>query len=93
MKGVVKNLSKKLFTKEYKNIIINKKYNPLKVNFKLIYEREGLCVRKTKDILLKEVIEEPKFIERVIFRLFRKTFTKVYKEGVRRGFNWNNYVH
>ena len=45
-----------------------------------------------RDVVLNEVIEEPKFIERVIFRLFRKTFIKVYKEGVRRGFNWNNYV-
>ena len=48
MKDVAKNLSKKLFTKEDKNIIINEKYNPLKVNYRLIYEREGLCVNNNQ---------------------------------------------
>lgn len=69
-----KNPDKKLFTKEEKNIIINEKYNPLKVNFKLIYESEGLCVKgeildvvkklstkyNKKEVLLLEMIEKSK---------------------------------
>ena len=77
MKDVAKKLSKKLFTREDKNIIINEKYNPLKVNFKLIYEREGLCVNKTKDVLLNEITKELNLKEIIILKIFKKTFYKV----------------
>lgn len=74
MKNVEKNLTKNVFTKKEKNNIINEKYNPLKVNFKLIYEREGLCVKgeildvvkklstkyNKKEVLLLEMIEKSK---------------------------------
>lgn len=75
-----------VFTKKEKNIIISKDYNPLKVNYELIYERDGLFMNETKDILLNEITEELNFIERIFFK---NKFIKVYKKGVRKGFNWS----
>lgn len=74
MEDVEKNLTKNIFTKKEKNIIINRNYNPLKVNCKLIYEREGLYVKgeildvvkklsgkyNKKEVLLLEMIEKSK---------------------------------
>lgn len=78
----------KVFTKEIKNNIINEKYNPLSVDDK-IYEREGLFMRETKDIVLDEIMEELNFVERIFFK---NKFIKVYKKGVRKGFNWSNNI-
>lgn len=75
---VSKYTTKKIFTKEAKNTIINKKYNPLKVNYKLIYEREGLYVKKTKDVLLKEINKELNWKEKIVIKIFKKTFCKVH---------------
>lgn len=64
----------KLFTKNEKTIIISKDYNPLKVNYKIIYERDELFMRgkvlnvvkksskkyNKKEILLLEMIEKCK---------------------------------
>ena len=47
----------KIFTKEIKNNIINQKYNPLNKD-ESFYEREGLFMRGTKDIVLDEVVKE-----------------------------------
>lgn len=44
--------NEKVFTKEMKNNIINEKYNPLN------YEREGLFMKGTEDIVLDEVVKE-----------------------------------
>lgn len=41
--------------------------------------------------ILKEVMEECKWFERIIIRLFNKTFTSIYKLGVKKGFKWGNY--
>lgn len=93
MENVVLDVVKenvKVFTKEEKNNIISENYNPLKVNFKLICEREGLYMKRTRNILLEEVIEEPNFLEKIFFRFFKTSFINVYKAGVRTGFNWNN---
>ena len=45
-----------------------------------------------KDVVVNEVIKELNWKERIVVRLFRKTFSKIYKEGIRRGFNWGNIV-
>ena len=75
--------NKKLFIKEKKNNIISDKYNPLN------YEREGLFMKGTKDVVLDEIMEELNFIERIFFK---NKFIKVYKKGVRKGFNWSNNI-
>lgn len=77
-----------LFTKDEKNNIINQKYNLLNKD-DMFYEREGLFMRETKDVVLDEVEEELNFIERIFFR---KKFIKVYKKGIRKGFNWSNSI-
>lgn len=72
----MKIVEKKVFTKEIKNNIISKKYNPLNKD-EGFYEREGLFMKETKDVVLDEVLEELNFIERVFFK---KKFIKVYNK-------------
>ena len=45
----------KIFTKEIKNNIINQKYNPLNKD-ESFYERDGLFMKETKDVLLNEAV-------------------------------------
>jgi hypothetical protein len=71
----------KTFTKNDGKGIIYNKYNLLNKNY--FYEREGLYMRKTEDIVLKRL----NIVERVFFK---KKFIEIYKEGVKAGFNWNN---
>lgn len=42
--------------------------------------------------VLKEVIKELEWKERIVVMMFKKIFINVYKKGVKEGFNWNN-VH
>ena len=80
MKFVEENYEK-MFTKNRRKDIIYNKYNLLNKNY--FYEREGLYMRKTEDIVLKRL----NIVERVFFK---KKFIEIYKEGVKAGFNWNN---
>ena len=75
----MKIVEENLFTKSQTNNIINKKYNPLKVDDE-IYEREGLFMRGTKDVVLDEVTKGLNWKERAIVRIFSRTFIKVYNE-------------
>lgn len=40
-----------------------------------------------KDVVENEVIKELNFVERIIVKIFTKTFIKVYKIGITYGFN------
>lgn len=71
----------KTFTKNDGKGIIYNKYNLLNKNY--FYEREGLLMKETEDIMLKRL----NIVERVFFK---KKFIEIYKEGVKAGFNWNN---
>lgn len=71
----------KTFTKNDGKGIIYNKYNLLNKNY--FYEREGLLMKETEDIVLKRL----NIVERVFFK---KKFIEIYKEGVKAGFNWNN---
>ena len=53
------------------------------------YEREGLYVKLMNNELLIEVTNELNFIEKIFFK---RKFIEIYKNGVRKGFNWNNNV-
>ena len=59
------------------------------MNYKSIYEREGLYVKLMNNELLIEVTNELNFIEKIFFK---RKFIEIYKNGVRKGFNWNNNV-
>lgn len=48
---------RKVFTKKESNNIIKKDYDPLKVNYK-IYEREGLFMKGTKNVVLDVEMKE-----------------------------------
>lgn len=72
-----------VFTKNDGKDIIYNKYNLLNKN-NSFYEREGLLMRKTEDIVLKKL----NIIERIFFK---EKFVEIYKTGVKAGFNWNNH--
>lgn len=40
-----------------------------------------------KDVVKDEVLKELNFVEKIIVKLFTKTFIKVYKIGITYGFN------
>jgi len=76
---------RKVFTKKRGNSKINKNCNPLKVNYRLIYKRrDGLYMEKET---LKEIKVILNFKEKIFACLLRKTFIKVYKKGIEKGFN------
>lgn len=43
---------------------------------------------KQKDVVEKEIRQELNWREKIIAYIFKKTCIKIYKEGVRKGFNW-----
>lgn len=78
---------KKVFTKTKKKDIISKNYTPLKVNYRIIYKRrDRLC--KMENLVLKEIKRDLyDWREKILVHMFPKTFTKVYKKGIEKGFN------
>lgn len=83
---IVEKYQRKVFTKNNRKDIIYNKYNLLNKN-NSFYEREGLSMKKTEDIVLKEITKELNFVERIFLR---RKFIEIYKAGVKEGFNWNN---
>lgn len=85
---VVEENDEKVFTKNVGKDIIFKKekesYN------RYFYEREGLVMKKTKDIVLKEIIKGLNWREKIIVRIFPKTVIKVYRKGMAECFNYFN---
>ena len=83
---IVEKYQRKVFTKNNRKDIIYNKYNLLNKN-NSFYEREGLSMKKTEDIVLKEITKELNFVERIIVNFFSRTFIKVYKKGINFWFN------
>lgn len=81
MKDVVskklKENRRKAFTKKRENITIDKNYNPLKVNSRLIYKRREGLYKMEKEIL-EEIEKDLNFKERIIVHINKKTFIKVF---------------
>ncbi|MCI8640699.1 MAG: hypothetical protein HFJ59_02340 [Clostridia bacterium] len=44
----------KVFTKKESNNIIKENHNPLKVNYKNLFEKDGLFMKETKEVILKK---------------------------------------
>lgn len=78
----VEEFNEKVFTKNVEEDIIKNKYNLLNKNTNF-YEREGLSMRKTEDIVLKEL----NIVERIFLK---KKLIEIYKAGVKAGYNWAN---
>lgn len=45
-----------------------------------------------KDVVLEEIKKELDWKGKVILYIFPKIFIKIYKLGIKAGFNWNNTV-
>jgi len=67
----------KIFTKNDGKDIIGKKYNLFTANNKKYLQRKGLFMKNTKEITLNEVMNELNWKEKIIVRIFNKTFNKV----------------
>ena len=76
MKNVEKS-QKNVFTKNIGKDIINKKYNLFTANNKKYLQRKGLLMKETKEITLNGVTKELNWKEKIIIRIFNKTFNKV----------------
>lgn len=79
----------KLFTKNQKNIIMKENYNPFEVKK---FTKEGLVMNITDKEILCEIMTEKNFLKRILVKAFKKDFINVYKDGVKKGFNWSNNV-
>lgn len=77
---VVEENNEKMFTKEEKNIIITKVYNLLKVNYKSIYEREGLFMYNDK------VLTEAKKLSKK-YNKKEKVILGMFEIGINNGYN------
>ena len=42
------------------------------------------------NVVLEEIKKELNWKERIIVYIFKKTYIKVYKQGIKEGFNWNS---
>jgi hypothetical protein len=67
----------KVFTKNNEKGIIRKKYNFFTANNKKYLQRKGLLMKETKEITLNGVTKELNWKEKIIIRIFNKTFNKV----------------
>lgn len=66
----VEEKSEKIFTKNEKNIIISKDYNPLKVNYKIIYKRRGGLFMKGEVLnVVKKLSKKYNKKEKIIFEM------------------------
>lgn len=74
----IKKEERKVFTKKRSNSRIKKNHNPLKVNCKIYKRRDGLY--KVNDKVLKEIEKDLNFRERIIVRIHKNTFKKVFNK-------------
>jgi len=74
---IVEEKNEKIFTKNNEKGIIRKKYNFFTANNKKYLQRKGLLMKETKEITLNGVTKELNWKEKIIIRIFNKTFNKV----------------
>lgn len=74
---VVEENNEKIFTKNKKKGIIGKKNDLFTANNKKYLQRKGLVMKNTEDVTLKEIENKLKWKEKIIIRIFNKTFNKV----------------
>lgn len=74
---IVEENNEKIFTKNKKKGIIGKKNDLFAANNKKYLQRKGLVMKNTEDVTLKKIENELKWKEKIIIRIFNKTFKKV----------------
>lgn len=74
---IVEENNEKIFTKNKKKGIIGKKNDLFTANNKKYLQRKGLVMKNTEDVTLKKIENELKWKEKIIIRIFNKTFNKV----------------
>ena len=77
----------KEFTKKKRNNIIKEDYNLLKVNKS---EREGLSVRESKDVVIKDIEKGLTLEEKQLVREYSDICIKLYRNGMIDCFNYYN---
>ena len=83
----------KMFTRIKGEDIIGKNNNLLltKDSYNRYFdESDGLVMKKTKDIVLNKVLNGLSLKERILVKMFPKTFSKVYRKGMIECFNYYN---
>jgi len=88
--GENKKESKKIFTNDKCNNIMSKDYNPLNKEQQSKYEREGLVMKETRDIVLDEIMKELNSEERQFVEMYPNECIKLYKKGMIDCFNYYN---
>lgn len=83
-------IKEKVFTNKKSNNIIEKDYNPLNKDYKGFYEREGLFMKETKDIVLEEMLKGLNLQERVFVEEHSDICKKIYRKGMIDSFNYQN---
>ena len=86
---IVEEKNEKIFTKNEKNNIMGRKYNPLNKD-EGFYEREGLSMKETKDVVLNEIIKGLNWREKIIVKIYQKICIKIYRNGMIDCFNYYN---
>ena len=74
---IVEEINGKVFTRNNEKDIIRKKNNLFIANNKKYLQRKGLLMEKSEKITLNEVKKELDWKEKIIIRIFNKTFNKV----------------
>lgn len=78
------------FTNDERNIIINEDYNPLSKDYNKSYERGGLFMEETEDIVLKEILKGLNLKERNFVEEHIEICKKIYRKGMINSFNYQN---
>ena len=90
---IVGEKNEKIFTKNNGKDIIKNNNNLLltKDSYNRYFgESGGLVMKKTKVIVLNRVLNVLSFKEKILVRMFSKTFSKVYRKGMIECFNYYN---
>ena len=85
-----KKREEKVFTNEGRNNIINEDCNPLSKDYNKIYERGGLFMKETKDIVLEKILKGLNLEERIFVEEHIKICKKIYRKGMIDSFNYQN---
>ena len=59
----------------------------MQVNFT---KKEIFYMKTNEKNVINEISKDLKFWEKIIVRMNKRLFIKIYKDGIRRGFKWNN---
>lgn len=68
----IRGKNEKIFTEKEKNNIMSEDYNPLKVNYKIIYERDEVYMKGEVLKVVKKLSKKYNKKEKLIFEMIKK---------------------